>query len=80
MPIIGYRNAMTKPLVRESGAGWLTMRNQPSRLVAQITRLHHDREAIIEASRKAIEFARPHSFENVFVRRMTDLREIVGLD
>ncbi|MEZ5750586.1 MAG: glycosyltransferase [Paracoccaceae bacterium] len=80
MPIIGYRNAMTRALVRESGAGSLTWRNQPSSLVSQITRMHHDREAVIEASRKAIEFARQNSFENVFVRRMTDLREIVGME
>jgi len=49
-------------------------------MVRAIERLNEDREPIIAASVKAVEFARANSFETVFARRMNDLREIANFE
>jgi len=80
LPILGYRNAMFRKLVRDSGAGWMSPRRTPGSMVRQIEWLDQNREAIIEASTKAVSFARANSFESVFARRMTHLRDLAHLD
>lgn len=77
LPILGVRNTMWSRLHAVSEAGWVVRRGGAGALVAAIERLDGDREAIIAASEKAVRFARANTFESVFARRMTDLREIV---
>ncbi len=79
LPILGYRNRMWRRLQGLSGAGWAVGR-RPDALARAVARLHGDREAVIAASARAVEFARANSFETVFARRMNDLREIAGLE
>lgn len=76
LPILGYRNAMFRRLTRESGAGWMTTRRSPGSMVRQIERLNDNRDQIIDASAKAVAYARANSFESVFARRMTHLRDL----
>ena len=71
---------MFRRLLRESGAGWMTPRRTPGSLARQIERLDRNRELIIQASAKAVSFARTNSFESVFARRMTHLRDIAHLE
>ena len=80
LPVLGYRNAMFRRLLRESEAGWMTPRRTPGSLARQIERLDRNRELIIQASAKAVSFARTNSFESVFARRMTHLRDIAHLE
>jgi hypothetical protein len=49
-------------------------------MVRRIAALDANREAIVAASSRAVDFARANSFETVFARRMSDLREIAGQD
>ena len=79
LPILGYRNRMWRRMQAESQAGW-TVHPSPSAMARRIERLHADREAIIAASVRGVDFARKCSFETVFASRMTDLREIAGLE
>ncbi|MCB1408586.1 MAG: glycosyltransferase [Rhodobacter sp.] len=79
LPILGYRNRMWRRMQAESQAGW-AVRKSPAAMARFIERLHADRESIIAASARGVEFARKTSFEAVFASRMTDLREIAGLE
>lgn len=79
LPILGYGNRMWKRMQGESNAGWV-VRKSPAALARAVERLHGDREAVIEASTRGVEFARANAFETVFSRRMNDLREIAGVE
>jgi glycosyltransferase involved in cell wall biosynthesis len=68
VPIAGYANEAWAGLVRTSGCGWATPMDRPDRLAATIAALT-DRD-IEEQSLRTLEFAREHSFENEFRRRM----------
>lgn len=80
LPVLAYANAMTRPLMRASGAGWTVRKGSPGAMARMVARLDGNRAALIAASGKAVEFARANSFETVFARRMTDLREIAGVE
>jgi len=80
LPILGVRNAMWRNLHAASGAGWVVGRGGAGRMVHAIERLHDNRGSIIAASVKGVDFARGNSFETVFARRMTHLREVVHAD
>ena len=80
LPILRYGNRMWRRMQAESGAGWVVRRGSVQGLVRQIAALDRDRVAIIEASRKAVDFARANAFEQVFARRMNDLRTIAGVE
>lgn len=80
LPILGYTNAMLRRLQNKAQAGWLVRKGNASGMVRTLTRLDQNREEIITASANAVEFARTSSFETVFARRMTDLREIARTD
>lgn len=76
LPILGAKNAMLRRVIGESKAGWLVRKGSTAAMVHAIERLDQNREPIIAASAKAVEFARANSFETVFARRMNDLRDI----
>ena len=80
LPILGYDNRMWRRMQAESGAGWCVRRGSVAALVRAMARLDADRAGIIEASRRAVDFARANAFEQVFARRMSDLREIAGVE
>ena len=80
LPILGAKNAMTKRLVANSGAGWLVGKRSTAGIVRAIAHLDQNREAIISASAKGVEFARANSFETVFASRMNDLRELANVE
>ncbi|MCB1407537.1 MAG: glycosyltransferase [Rhodobacteraceae bacterium] len=76
LPILGVRNTMWSRLQAVSDAGWVVRRGGAGAMVAAIERLDTDRAAIVAASDRAVSFARANTFESVFARRMTDLRDI----
>ena len=80
LPILGYANGMWRRMQAESGAGWAVRSGSVQALVRAVARLDADRLKIVEASRRAVDFARANSFEQVFARRMTDLRDIAGVE
>lgn len=80
LPILGYANRQWARMQAESQAGWLVRKGSVGGMARAIARLDADRRPLVEASRKAVEFARANAFEQVFARRMNHLREIAGLE
>ena len=80
LPILGYGNHMVSRLQAESGAGWAARRGDVAGLARWVERLDDARDSVIAASAKAVEYARQNSFESVFARRMTDLRQIAQVE
>lgn len=77
VPIIGYDNEAFAGVVNHSGAGWFVKMNRPDLLAEKIAELNNNRKAIVDESFKSIEFARLHTFEKTFERRMTHAKEIL---
>lgn len=80
LPVLGYANAMWRRLFRESDGGWLCRRGSVSALAQAVARLDGERATIIRASARALAYARAHTFETVFARRMEHLRAVARLD
>ncbi len=79
LPVLGYGNPLWRRVLAQSGGGWQV----PARAGALARRILHldtGREAIIETSARALEYARENTFETVFSRRMAHLRRITRLD
>ena len=71
VPIIGYENEAFAGLVEVSGVGWLTPVNDPKALAAKIASLK-PRDLTIAAN-QSLSFARDHTFEKTFQRRIDHL-------
>lgn len=80
LPILCYRNRAWRSLRAQSNAGWEVRKRSVAGLVRQVEWLNTHREALIDAATRAAEFARAHSFEMEFARRMTHLRQVAGVD
>ncbi|MEC4812613.1 MAG: glycosyltransferase family 4 protein [Scytonema sp. PMC 1069.18] len=75
VPIIGYANDAFSGVVRYSKTGWLINMNQPKLLAQKIAELNSQRQLIREMSFTALEFARKHTFEKTYERRIQHLKE-----
>ena len=80
LPILCYNNRNWRVLQRDSQAGWKVRRGSVNGLVRTIERLNANREEIIAASQRAADYARKHSFEVEFAKRMTHLRKLARLE
>lgn len=80
LPILGYSNDMWQKLHKKSGAGWTCGRGGVAALTEAVIRLDGNREAVIQASAKALEFARTSTFETVFSQRMAHLWAVARLE
>ncbi len=75
VPIVGYDNPAFRGIVGASGAGWTTPMRDPNKLARKITELASDPAVLRDHAVKALNFARQHSFERTFQRRVEHLRE-----
>ena len=78
VPIAGYDNEAFEGIVATSGVGWSTPMDRPETLARKIAELHEDRPAIVEAGKRSLDFARQHTFEKTFGRRIEHLKGIVS--
>src|ERR1700722_12673629 len=69
LPIVGYDNRMWRGLLAASGAGYASPMGKPSKGVDDIVRLVQVRE-IDRMSERALEFAKQHTFESEFQKRV----------
>jgi glycosyltransferase involved in cell wall biosynthesis len=69
LPIVGYNNRMWRGLLKASGAGYASPMGKPGEVVDNIERLVKMRELDVMSSR-ALEFARQHTFESEFQKRI----------
>jgi hypothetical protein len=67
---------MSRGLLKVSGAGYASPTGKPSKVVDAIARLVKDREVDIMSAR-ALEFAKQHTFETQFQKRVDALNEAV---
>jgi colanic acid/amylovoran biosynthesis glycosyltransferase len=74
VPIIGYANEALTGLVAKSSVGWTTPLDDPDALAARIASLSSDE--IETQSIEALQFARAHTLEKEFERRMAHAREV----
>jgi glycosyltransferase involved in cell wall biosynthesis len=78
VPIVGYGNEAFEGLARVSGTGWVTSIGQPEKLAEQIAAVERDRAALARASHQALAFAREHTFEKTFRRRIEHLDAVAA--
>jgi glycosyltransferase involved in cell wall biosynthesis len=78
VPIVGYGNEAFAGLARVSGNGWVTPIGQPLKLAERIATLEKDRPALESAAHEALAFARDHTFERTFQRRIDHLHAVVA--
>jgi colanic acid/amylovoran biosynthesis glycosyltransferase len=75
LPIVGYDNRMWRGLLTASGAGYASPMGKPSKVVDDIVRLVKNREAD-KLSMRALEFAKQHTFESEFQRRVDAINAV----
>ncbi len=77
--IAGYANEAFSGIVSHSNSGFLSPIGKPALLAQRIAQLHEDRHELAVAMNRAVAFARKHTFEATFARRMDHLASSVGL-
>jgi glycosyltransferase involved in cell wall biosynthesis len=79
VPYVGFTNEALDGVAHASRAAWVTPAGSLHALVDKIAELDRDREALVNASERALEFARRHTFEIETAQRVQHLRAIAGL-
>ncbi|MDP9017069.1 MAG: glycosyltransferase [Candidatus Eremiobacteraeota bacterium] len=75
LPIVGYNNRMWHGLLAASGAGYASPMGKPSKVVDDIVRLVKGKE-VDSMSVRALEFAKQHTFEGEFQKRVDAINAI----
>ncbi|MUH01195.1 glycosyltransferase [Scytonema sp. UIC 10036] len=75
VPIIGYNNEAFAGVVQHSRTGWLIEMDRPKALAQKIAELDKNRQLIREQSFQALDFAKEHSFEKTYERRLRHIQE-----
>jgi glycosyltransferase involved in cell wall biosynthesis len=78
VPMVGYANEAFRGLVETCGTNWAIPVSRPKPLAAEIARLNTNRHALVEASFKALDFARQHTFERTYQARIAHLRGVLN--
>jgi len=79
VPIVGYDNEAFAGLTRTSGLGWTTPLDDPRALATRIVDLARDRAALRQAGIESLRFARVHTFDRTFARRIEHLRKTLDV-
>ena len=80
LAVIGYANRMWSALSQESQAGWVAPLGNRQALADAIGEAAQDRTGLLAKCQAARAFAKEHSFENEFQRRIVHLKEVGGLE
>jgi colanic acid/amylovoran biosynthesis glycosyltransferase len=78
VPIVGYANDAFAGLVRERPIGWSVPRGDARRMAGEIARLAEDRQGLAARASASLTFARTHTFEQTFRRRIDHLAAIAA--
>ncbi len=76
VPIAGYANEAFDGIVRHSGCGWVVPVNRPAILADQISEIGKAPASLLSMSLGAISFAKEHTFDQTFSRRINHLRTL----
>ncbi|GAB1543469.1 hypothetical protein NUACC21_61440 [Scytonema sp. NUACC21] len=75
VPIIGYANEAFMGIVKYSEAGWLIEMDRPKALACKVAELQKNRQSVRDKSFKALEFAKKHTFEKTYERRIKHIEQ-----
>ena len=75
LAVAGYDNEMCAALCKASGGGITAPLGRPDALAAAITGWHRDREKLVSASERALDYAKSHCFEAEFSGRIRHLHQ-----
>ena len=78
VPIVGYGNEAFEGLVQASGTGWVVPLGRPVELAERIATIYRDPEAFAAAAQRSLAFARDHTFEKTFRRRIEHLEQVMA--
>jgi colanic acid/amylovoran biosynthesis glycosyltransferase len=78
VPIVGYANDAFAGLMRERPVGWSVPRGDARRMADEIARIAENRPALAERASASLTFARLHTFEQTFRRRIDHLAAIAA--
>jgi colanic acid/amylovoran biosynthesis glycosyltransferase len=73
VPIVGYANEAWEQLSSFAKTGWVTPLGDPEALANRIAQLSRDHKEIERSARASLAFARDHTFEKTFRRRVEHL-------
>jgi colanic acid/amylovoran biosynthesis glycosyltransferase len=76
VPIMGYNNRAWRGILNLADVGWATPMGAPNLLVRKIVDVDANRQNIVDKMWNALNFARQHSFEIEFNRRINHLLDI----
>lgn len=76
VPIAGFDNEAWRGLRSRSEAGWLAPLGDARALGDVVADLHDRRAELVERARRAVDFAREHTFDLTFARRGEHLRSL----
>jgi glycosyltransferase involved in cell wall biosynthesis len=76
VPLVGYANEAFQGLSEVAGVGRVTPLDRPDELAHRIKSIWEDPESLAAASRRSLEFAREHTFEKTFHRRVERLDRV----
>ncbi|MDP9018947.1 MAG: glycosyltransferase [Candidatus Eremiobacteraeota bacterium] len=79
LPIVGYDNRMLRGLLKASGAGYASPIGKPGRVVENIVRMIESR-GVDMYSVRAFEFAKEHTFESQFQKRVDAINALLKRD
>jgi colanic acid/amylovoran biosynthesis glycosyltransferase len=79
IPIAGYRNGAFAGILGRADIGWGVPIGKTSHLAAVLQHLDNDRDAITAKAMAGRDFARNHSFEAEFARRIDHLHRLVDV-
>jgi colanic acid/amylovoran biosynthesis glycosyltransferase len=79
VPIIGYANEAWISLAKFSEAGWATPNGKPELLALKIAGLDRSEYEIEVVAKRSLDFAKEHTFEKTFRRRVEHLKETASL-
>lgn len=78
IPIVGYANRALAGILARADAGIGVAMDDVAGVAAAIRQFDADRALLARQSRNAVVFARPHSFEQTFRRRVDHLLQVAG--
>ncbi len=78
VPIVGYDNEAFVGIVKYSQTGWSIRINKPELIARKISELDKNRQIIVDHSSRSLEFARLHTFEKTFSKRINHIKEIIA--
>ena len=73
VPIVGYNNEALQGVVQASRTGWTVPLGKSKDLAERIASIYRDLSALRTAAQRSLEFARDHTFEKTFRRRIEHL-------